>query len=83
MLSRINNATYTIDIQLCEGAVSHLTATNCYHIPYSNKTLAVKKVWPNKDCRKFGGKNFGKLKSICIWNVMEIIKIGDKLGKML
>ena len=37
MLSRIINATYTIDIQLCEGAVSHLTATNCYHIPYSKK----------------------------------------------
>ena len=32
----------------------------------------------NKDCRKFGGKNFGKLKSIYIGNVMEIVTIGKK-----
>ena len=32
----------------------------------------------NKDCRKFGRKNFGELKSICIGNVMEIVKIGKK-----
>ena len=32
----------------------------------------------NKDCRKFGRKNFGELKSISIGNVMEIVKIGDK-----
>ena len=31
----------------------------------------------NNDCRKFGGKNFGELKSICIGNVMEIMKIGE------
>ena len=41
------------------------------------KTLA------NKDCRKFGGKIFGELKSICIGNVIEIVKICKKLGKML
>ena len=32
----------------------------------------------NKDCRKFDGKNIGELKSICIGNVMEIVKIGEK-----
>ena len=32
----------------------------------------------NNDCRKFGGKNFGNLKSICVGNVMEIVKIGEK-----
>ena len=37
----------------------------------------------NKDCRKFGRKNFGKLKSICIGNDMEIVKIGKKLGNLL
>ena len=37
----------------------------------------------NEDCRKFGGKNFGELKSICIGNVMEIVKISKKLGKSL
>ena len=37
----------------------------------------------NKDCRKFGGKNFGELKSISIENVIEIVKIGKKLGEML
>ena len=31
----------------------------------------------NNDCRKFGGKNFDELKSICIGNVMEIMKIGE------
>ena len=38
-------------------------------IPYS------KKLW-NKDCRIFGGKNFGELKSIFTGNVIEIVKIG-------
>ena len=28
--------------------------------------------------KTFGGKNFGELKSICIGNVMEIVKIGEK-----
>ena len=28
-------------------------------------------------------KNFGVLKSICIGNVLEIVKIGKKLGEML
>ena len=37
----------------------------------------------NKDYRKFGRKNFGQLKSICKGNVMEIIKIGEKLGELL
>ena len=40
------------------------------------KTLAVKN-FGEKDCRKLGGKNFGELKSICIRNVMEIVKIGE------
>ena len=30
----------------------------------------------NKDCRIFGGKNFGELKSIFTGNVIEIVKIG-------
>ena len=33
----------------------------------------------NKDCRKFGDE----LKFICVRNVMEIVKIGKKLGKLL
>ena len=38
----------------------------------------------NKDYRKFGGKDFGgELKSICIGNVMEIVKIDEKLGELL
>ena len=37
----------------------------------------------NKDCRKFGRKNFGKLQPIYIGNIREIIKIGEKLGEML
>ena len=44
------------------------------------KTLAVKSV-ANKDCRKFGRKNFHELKSICIVNVMEIVNIGKNLVK--
>ena len=36
----------------------------------------------NKDFRKFGGKNFGELKSICIGNVMEIVKIGKKTWRI-
>ena len=36
----------------------------------------------NKDCRKFGGKNFSKLKSICIGNVMEIVKTGEKIWQI-
>ena len=36
--------------------------------------MAVKSL-ANKDCRKFCGKIFGELKSICIGNVMEIVKI--------
>ena len=35
----------------------------------------------NKDCRKFGRKNFGELKFICIGNFMEIVKTGKKLGE--
>ena len=27
-----------------------------------------------KNCRKFGGKNFGELQSIYIWSAMEIVK---------
>ena len=42
------------------------------------KTLAVKSL-VNKDCRKFGGKNFGKLKYICIGDVMDRVKIGKNL----
>ena len=51
--------------------------TSCTDLYHTVKTLA------NKDCRKFGGKNFDELKSICIGNVMEIVKIGKKLGVML
>ena len=40
------------------------------------------KILANKDCSKPGRKNFGKLKSSCIGNVMKIGKIGEKLGKM-
>ena len=32
----------------------------------------------NKDCRKFGRKNIGELKSTCIGNVMEIVKTDEK-----
>ena len=28
--------------------------------------------------KNFGGKKFGELKFICIGNVMEIVKIGEK-----
>ena len=41
--------------------------------PYSKKTLTMKSM-ANKDGRKFGRKHFGELKSICIRNVMEIVK---------
>ena len=34
----------------------------------------------NKDCRKFGRKNFSELKSIFNGNVMEIVKIDENLG---
>ena len=37
----------------------------------------------NKDCRKFGRENIGELKSICMRNVMEIVKFGKKLGELL
>ena len=47
------------------------------NIPYSKKTLAVKSL-VNEGCRKFGGKNLRELKSICIGNVMELVKIGKK-----
>ena len=50
-------------------------------IPYSKKHWWSKTL-VNKDCRKFGGKNFGKLKSICIGNVMEIVKIGKKTWRI-
>ena len=33
----------------------------------------------NKNCRKFGRKNFGKLKkSICIGNIIGIVKVGKE-----
>ena len=43
-----------------------LSSNNC-----GGKSLA------NKDYSKFGGKNFGELKSICIGNVtvMEIVEL--------
>ena len=46
-----------------------------YHIVknFGGKSLA------NKGCRKFGRENFGELKSICMRNVMEILKIGKKI----
>ena len=37
---------------------------------------------PNKDCRKFGRKNYGEFKFICIGDVMEIVKIGKKTWKI-
>ena len=49
--------------------------TSCTDLYHTVKTLA------NKDCRKFGRKNFDELKSICIGNVMEIVKIGKNLAK--
>ena len=42
------------------------------------KTLVPKSL-ANKDCGKFIGKNFGELKSICIGNVLEIVRTGKKL----
>ena len=50
------------------------------HIPYSKNTLAVKKFWRITTVGSLAEKT---LKSICIGNVMEIVKIGDKLGEKL
>ena len=36
------------------------------------------KSFGNKECRKFAGKYFGELKSICIGDVMEIVKNGKE-----
>ena len=58
---------------------------SCYSslsLPFG-KNFSSKKSLANKDCRKFGGKTFGALKFICIGNVMEIVKIGKKLGELL
>ena len=52
-------------------------------IPILKLAYRTVKTLANKDCRKLGGKNFGDLKSICIRNVMEIVKIGKKLSEML
>ena len=49
-----------------------------YNIYQTVKKFGSKKNLANKDCRKFGRKSFGKLKSICIGNVMEIVKIDKK-----
>ena len=38
------------------------------------KNFGGKKVWQ----RKFGRENIGELKSICMRNIMEIVKIGKK-----
>ena len=46
------------------------------------KALAVRSI-ANRDCRKFGRKNIGKLKPICMGNVMKIVKISKKHGELL
>ena len=53
------------------------------HQSFPRPELYSKQLWWQKslayrDSRKFGGKNFGELKSICIGNVKEIVKIGEK-----
>ena len=47
------------------------------------KNFGGKNCLVNKDCRKFDRKSFGELKSICTGNVVEIVKIGKKLGELL
>ena len=49
----------------------------CVVIPY-RKIFGGIKVWRIKTVGSLAEKNFGELKSICIGNVMEIVKIGDK-----
>ena len=51
-------------------------------VPYRVKPLVVKSL-VNKDRKKFGRKIFCELKSIFTRNVVEIVKIGKKIGKLL
>ena len=50
---------------------------NYYHIA---KNFSSKKVWQIRIIGNLAEKNFDKLK---LENVMEIVKIGEKLGKLL
>ena len=65
----------------CENCCNPLH-DNFVIILYSKK-LGRQKSLVNIDDRKFGGKNVGELKSVCIGNVMKIVKIGEKLGELL
>ena len=51
----------------------------CLHVPYS-KNLGGKKVWQVRTVGSLAEKSFGELKSICIGNVIEIVKIGKTLA---
>ena len=43
------------------------------------KNFGSKKVWRIRTVGSLAEKNFGKLKSTCIGNVMDIVKIGKLL----
>ena len=47
------------------------------------KNIGSKQLWQIRNVGSLAEKIFGKLKSIGIGNVIEIVKIGKKLGKML
>ena len=57
-----------------------MTIVTCIYRTVKILSLAVKNFWRIRTVGSLAEKT---LKSICIENVMEIVKIGDKLGETL
>ena len=70
----------TFDNYQCIEICVYLSLLNSNTIPY-RKNFGDIKVWRIRTVGSFLEKNFGKVKSICIGDVMKIVKSGKNLAK--
>ena len=77
-ISTVHITYYILHIGICIMHTTCYILHVTYYIPYAKKHWR-QKTLANKDCRKFGEKNFGELKSMPVYNRYSRLYIFNRI----